>query len=194
MPGPGRPPGEGHGNPLQYTCLENLKDTGAWRATAHGVTGGRDLVTEHHDTEAHKLCASPWVSHVSHQAPGRGDTSQREVAAPQGPFGRSLVAVLWTEARGLGRLSHCGWKTQWLPSLTDCKGLERREAKKPTPDGRAGRTPPVGPGGAGSPHPAQPPQRSPGPSPQGLFHVNAGFASFFFSFFPSLCCYHFKNK
>ena len=157
MPGPGRPPGEGHGNPLQYTCLENLKDTGAGRATAHGVTGGRDLVTEHHDTEAHKPCASHQVSHVSHQAPGRGDTSQREVAAPQGPFGRSLVAVLWTEARGLGRLSHCGWKTQWLPSLTDCKGLERREANKLTPDGRAGRTPSGSWGGrVPTPRPASP--------------------------------------
>ena len=29
--------GEGHGNPLQYSCLENLMDGGAWRATVHGV-------------------------------------------------------------------------------------------------------------------------------------------------------------
>ena len=38
IPGLGRPPGGGHGNPLQYSCLENLKDRGAWRATVHGVT------------------------------------------------------------------------------------------------------------------------------------------------------------
>ena len=31
--GSGRSPGEGHGNPLQYSCLENLMDRGAWRAT-----------------------------------------------------------------------------------------------------------------------------------------------------------------
>ena len=31
-------PGEGHGNPLQYSCLENLMDKGAWWATVHGVT------------------------------------------------------------------------------------------------------------------------------------------------------------
>ena len=31
-------PGGGHGNPLQYSCLENPKDSGAWRATVHGVT------------------------------------------------------------------------------------------------------------------------------------------------------------
>ena len=30
-------PGEGHGNPLQYSCLENLMDRGAWRATVHRV-------------------------------------------------------------------------------------------------------------------------------------------------------------
>ena len=38
IPGSGRSPGEGHGNPLQYPCLENPMDTGAWRATVHGVT------------------------------------------------------------------------------------------------------------------------------------------------------------
>ena len=123
-----------------------------------------------------------------------GDTSQREVVAPRGPFGRSLMAALWTEARGLGCLSHCGWKTQWLPSLTDCKGLERRVSKQADPRQKVREDPPEGPGGAGFPPPAQPPQRSPGPSPQGLFHVNAGIASFFFPFFPSLCCYHFENK
>ena len=30
-------PGEGNGNPLQYSCLENSVDKGAWRATVHGV-------------------------------------------------------------------------------------------------------------------------------------------------------------
>ena len=33
IPGSGRSPGEGNGNPLQYTCLENSMDRGAWRAT-----------------------------------------------------------------------------------------------------------------------------------------------------------------
>ena len=36
--GLGRSPGRGHGNPLQYSCLENLMDRGAWRATVRGVT------------------------------------------------------------------------------------------------------------------------------------------------------------
>ena len=38
IPGSGRSPGEGYGNPLQYSCLENPMDGGAWWATVHGVT------------------------------------------------------------------------------------------------------------------------------------------------------------
>ena len=38
FPGLGRSPGEGKGNPLQYFCLRNLMDRGAWWATVHGVT------------------------------------------------------------------------------------------------------------------------------------------------------------
>ena len=37
IPGSGRSPGEGNGNPLQYSCLENSMDGGAWWATVHGV-------------------------------------------------------------------------------------------------------------------------------------------------------------
>ena len=37
IPGLGRSPGEGNGNPLQYFCLDNPMDRGAWRATVHGV-------------------------------------------------------------------------------------------------------------------------------------------------------------
>ena len=41
IPGLGRFPGEGNGNPLQYSCLGNLMDTGAWRATLHEVAKTR---------------------------------------------------------------------------------------------------------------------------------------------------------
>ena len=37
IPGSGRSPGEGNGNPLQYSCLGNPMDRGAWQATVHGV-------------------------------------------------------------------------------------------------------------------------------------------------------------
>ena len=38
IPGLGISPGEGNGNPLQYSCLENPMDRGAWQATVHRVT------------------------------------------------------------------------------------------------------------------------------------------------------------
>ena len=41
IPGLGRYPGGGHGNPLQYSCLENPMDRGAWQATVHGVSKSR---------------------------------------------------------------------------------------------------------------------------------------------------------
>ena len=37
IPGSGRSSGEGNGNPLQYSCLENSMDRGAWQAAVHGV-------------------------------------------------------------------------------------------------------------------------------------------------------------
>jgi len=47
IPGLGRSPGEGNSNPLQYSCLENPMDRGAWRATVHGVARvGYDLATK----------------------------------------------------------------------------------------------------------------------------------------------------
>ena len=47
IPGSGRSPGEGNGNPLQYSCLENFTDRGAWRATVHGVARvGHNFVTK----------------------------------------------------------------------------------------------------------------------------------------------------
>ena len=41
IPGSGRSPGEGNGNPLQYSCLENPMDGGAWWAAVHEVAKSR---------------------------------------------------------------------------------------------------------------------------------------------------------
>ena len=41
IPGSGISPGGGHGNPLQYSCLENAMDRGAWQATVLGVAKSR---------------------------------------------------------------------------------------------------------------------------------------------------------
>ena len=47
IPGPGRSPGEGNGNPLQYSCLGDPMERGTWRAAVHVVTEELDkLVTK----------------------------------------------------------------------------------------------------------------------------------------------------
>ena len=45
--GLGSSPGEGNGNPLQYCCLENSMDRGAWQATVHGVTKTQTQLSTH---------------------------------------------------------------------------------------------------------------------------------------------------
>ena len=48
IPGLGRPPGEGNGCPLQYSCLENSMSRGAWQATFHEVAVRDNWVTNTH--------------------------------------------------------------------------------------------------------------------------------------------------
>ena len=47
------PPGEGNGNPLQYSCLENPMDRGGWRAIPHGVAEGKTQLSTHTHTHTH---------------------------------------------------------------------------------------------------------------------------------------------
>ena len=73
IPGSGRSPGEGNGNPLQYSCLENPMDGGAWWATVHGVAKSWTRLSNfthshsHHPLELtpgqNSVCDSPtWAS------------------------------------------------------------------------------------------------------------------------------------
>ena len=56
IPGLERSPGEGNGNPLQYSCLENPLDREAWQATVHGVTRvGHDWETKPHEKIAQSM-------------------------------------------------------------------------------------------------------------------------------------------
>ena len=47
IPGSGRSLREGNGNPLQYSCLENSMDRGAWRATVHGIANSRRWLSDY---------------------------------------------------------------------------------------------------------------------------------------------------
>ena len=53
IPGLGRFLGGGHGNPLQYSCLENPMDRRAWWVTVHRITKSQTEVTEHASIYAH---------------------------------------------------------------------------------------------------------------------------------------------
>ena len=72
IPGLGRSPGEGHGNPLQYSCLENPMDRGAWWATVHGAAElDMTEVTQHERTG---LGRCPRIF-TSNKLPGAADTA-----------------------------------------------------------------------------------------------------------------------
>ena len=67
IPGLGRSPGEGNGNPFQYSCLENPLDRGAWWATVHEVTQEPDMREQLNKQLSHiQLFVTPWT--VAHQA------------------------------------------------------------------------------------------------------------------------------
>ena len=46
IPGLGRSPGEGNGNPLQYSCLENSMDRGAWQDMVHGIAKSQTRLSD----------------------------------------------------------------------------------------------------------------------------------------------------
>ena len=53
LPGLGRSPGGRNGYPLQYSCLENSMDRGAWQATVHGVAKSQTRLNTHTHTHTH---------------------------------------------------------------------------------------------------------------------------------------------
>ena len=63
IPGLGRSPEGGHGNPLQYSCLQNTMDRGAWQATVHGVAksldDGGDLTCPLYECLSQRKCPCP---------------------------------------------------------------------------------------------------------------------------------------
>ena len=60
--GLGRSPGEGNGNPLQYSCLENSMDRGAWQVTVLGVTKSQTQLRTHAHTHMLDIVFLIWRS------------------------------------------------------------------------------------------------------------------------------------
>ena len=77
IPGLGRSPGGGNGNPLQYSCLENPTDRGAWWATVCGVTNSRTQLSTHaqptwvvvHQTSSCHAVSNPRFTSQEHNQP-----------------------------------------------------------------------------------------------------------------------------
>ena len=66
IPGWERSPGGGHSTPLQYSCLENPMDRGAWRATVHGVTKSRNQLSARNNQQRPSLpCLHPSIPSTS---------------------------------------------------------------------------------------------------------------------------------
>ena len=82
IPGSGRSLGEENGNPLQYSCLENSMERGAWWATIHGVTRVR-----------HNLATKPPANHLTPV------TSSQPHFSPPGPGQSSHTGLLGVASR-----------------------------------------------------------------------------------------------
>ena len=61
IPGLGKSPGEGNGNPLQYSCLENPTDGGAWWATVHGVAKSWTRLSDFTSLHAYRSIYRCWT-------------------------------------------------------------------------------------------------------------------------------------
>ena len=61
--GLGRSPGGGHGNPLQYSCLENSMDRGGWWATVHGITEESDTTEQLNNNSSISKCSLQTFPH-----------------------------------------------------------------------------------------------------------------------------------
>ena len=104
IPGLGRSPGGGPGNSLQYSCLENPMDRGAWRATVHGVTKSltqlKQLSTAH-TPHIHK------VTFVSDEVPWRGGGSGSGALADVSESMNLGIHALPRRGKGSARLRAC---------------------------------------------------------------------------------------
>ena len=110
IPGTGRSPGEGNGNPLQYSCLENSMDGGAWWATVHGVAESDTIEWFHFhffsfhtlrvgfpgDTEVKKPPANAVNSLIpgSGRSSGGGNGNPLQYSYLENPMGRGACGLL----------------------------------------------------------------------------------------------------
>ena len=89
IPGLGRSPGVGNGNPLQYSCLENSMDRGVWQATVYGVANKGTQLSMHMGTRAHAYTHTHTHTHTHFTHNGQshcfGQASGRQFSSSSGP-------------------------------------------------------------------------------------------------------------
>ena len=106
IPELGRSPGEGNGRSLQYSCLENPTDRGAWRATDHGVTKESDYDWV---TNTHTKSFIEEMMQASHSFPfvnkAKGDRENTEKRL-MWPTANPELRVLWRPPEGLRHWCH----------------------------------------------------------------------------------------
>ena len=131
IPGSKRSPGEGNGNPLQYSCLENPMDREAWWATVHGVARvGHNLATKPPPPHVKKR-ASQVVLVIKNpptnagdirdlgsipgmgRSPGEGDGNPLQFSCLRNPMDRGAC---WATVHGVAELDMTEWLTLslWL--------------------------------------------------------------------------------
>ena len=96
IPGSGRSPGEGNGNSLQYSCLGNLMDRGAWCAAVHGVATSRTRLTAVAGAGIWVCCFFKTHSSKPVTPNSFRDTSHSCLVAPSQSLGfSSIESLLW---------------------------------------------------------------------------------------------------
>ena len=111
IPESGRSSGEGNGNPLQYSCLENPMDRGAWRATVHGVTKSRTQLGDfiftliHSSVGKESACSAGGLGSIpgSGRSPGEGNGNPLQYSCLENPMDRG---AWWATVHGIIRVRH----------------------------------------------------------------------------------------
>ena len=140
IPGSGRSPAKGNGNPLQYSSLGNPMERGAWRATVHGVAKGRTWVSgsAQHSNFIVRLprwlsgkeptCQCGWVGSL-----GWEDPLEKEMATHS-----SILAWEISWQRSLAGYCPCGCKSwMWLSDWTTTTNLNISQERSIWMNGRA---------------------------------------------------------
>ena len=130
IPRSGRSPGEGNGNPLQYPCLENSINRGAWWATVHGVTKSQDwsnlahiprIISVYQWSLSHFIGSSEVKASAcnaedlgsipgSGRSPGEGKGNPLQYSCLENPIDGG---AWWLQSMGSQRVGH-DWATMYM--------------------------------------------------------------------------------